>query len=500
LYDDIEYQNGLNPMSNDTDSDQWKDGAEYNYWHGKGIDDATAGKYMNNPDVDGDGITDYQEVYGYTVKVATSFDQNGNPIMQEKTMYGDPLLAYGQGKDSQGNPIWTDTDGDNIPDIVEVYFSNTTNIDNNATWEHIKSLYPGIGSYQWCREYYWALNGSDPSKAENWTQKAFNPFVVCNLPPMITTFTAEVHEYGEWNNKRYTIRTQFVVKDLRGVAEVKQELYELVTGKLYASHTYNPGAGYTVITAGWEFDVDYWTLTAYGYNVKGTVKGESGLSVSAEQKISGLVTMVVDAIMALGAMLLGGLQKAWEAVQSAYNTIRVWLLEKLEALLGPWASGLIRSIKTLGQFMVDISPYLDMQLNIENKEMLTNILKNLMQYLALFLIAKFYNDLYLGIVLLFSPFITTFLLFPEDFTTLTYKKIKEVAEIEIPNFQKTIHELAADYIIDSIIFGIILFIGIITLIEGISSKIEVKSIFGFLLCLVGFFALAIILLLVYFDP
>jgi len=469
-----------NPLSNDTD-----------------LPASDAYANCKNPDVDGDGITDYQEVYGYTVKVATSFDQNNNPIMQEKTMYGDPLLQY-----AQGNTIWTDTDGDGIPNIVEIYFSNTTNIDNETMWqEYLKNTATGslFGRYTWCRDYYHDLNASNSSAAENWTQKAFNPFVVCNLPPMITTFTAEVHEYGEWNNKRYTIRTQFVVKDLRGVSEVKQELYELITGKLYASHTYSPGAGYTVITAGWEFDVDYWTLTAYGYNVRGTVKGESGLSVSAEQKISGIVTMVVDAIMALGAMLLGGLQKVWEAVQSAYNTIRAWLLEKLEALLGPWASGLIRSIKTLGQFMVDISPYLDMQLNIENKEMLTNILKNLMQYLAIFLIAKFYNDLYLGIVLLFSPFITTFLLFPDDFTTLTHKKFKEVAEIEFPNLQKTIGELTAEFIIDSALFTILI-LCIKTLISAISKGVSWVIVVAASGCLIVFFIIGVILVHVYFDP
>jgi len=91
LNDSTEYQNGLNPLSNDTDSDQWLDGVEYSYWLSHGCNSADAYANCKNPDVDGDGITDYQKVYGYTVKVATSFDQNGNPIMQEKTLYGDPL-------------------------------------------------------------------------------------------------------------------------------------------------------------------------------------------------------------------------------------------------------------------------------------------------------------------------------------------------------------------------------------------------------------------------
>ncbi|MGC9060710.1 MAG: hypothetical protein ACP5JR_05720, partial [Thermoplasmata archaeon] len=190
----------------------------------------------------------------------------------------------------------------------EIYFSNITNIDNNTTWAQMCQTYSGFANYQWCREYYWSINGSDPSKAENWTQKAFNPFVVCNLPPMIVKFSAEPRKYGDWPNERYTIRTEFVVRDLRGVREVKQELFELWTNKLVASHTYRPGAGYTVITAGWEFDISGWTLSVYGYNVRGTVTGETGQSVSAEQKISGMLAIVADAITALGAMLLGGLQ------------------------------------------------------------------------------------------------------------------------------------------------------------------------------------------------
>jgi hypothetical protein len=83
----------------------------------------------NCGDLRHEGYWGYQEVNGYTVKVATSFDQNGNPIMQEKVMYGDPVQAY---KQSGGS--WTDTDANIIPDIVETYFSNTTNINNSRMW------------------------------------------------------------------------------------------------------------------------------------------------------------------------------------------------------------------------------------------------------------------------------------------------------------------------------------------------------------------------------
>jgi hypothetical protein len=45
--------------------------------------------------------------------------------------------------------------------------------------------------------------------------------------------------------------------------------------------------------------------------------------------------MVVDAIMALGAMLLGGLQKAWEAVQNAVNAIVEWIKSELTKVIEP---------------------------------------------------------------------------------------------------------------------------------------------------------------------
>ncbi|MEM3413688.1 MAG: hypothetical protein QXE27_07085, partial [Thermoplasmata archaeon] len=90
------------------------------------------------------------------------------------------------------------TDEDGIPDIVEIYFSNVSYIDNNSLWQQMIVSNGFASTYGWCREYYQTLNASDPSKAENWTQKAFNPFVVCNLPPMITSFSAEAHDEWGW--------------------------------------------------------------------------------------------------------------------------------------------------------------------------------------------------------------------------------------------------------------------------------------------------------------
>jgi len=110
LNDSTEYQNGLNPLSNDTDSNQWLDGVEYNYWLSHGCNSVQAYANCKNPDVDGDGITDYQEVKGYTVRIITCWNETGAPLHSDREMYGDPLQAY---KQSGGS--WTDTDADRIP-------------------------------------------------------------------------------------------------------------------------------------------------------------------------------------------------------------------------------------------------------------------------------------------------------------------------------------------------------------------------------------------------
>ncbi|MCX8173150.1 MAG: hypothetical protein N3F63_00855 [Thermoplasmata archaeon] len=69
-----------NPLSNDTDSDQWNDGAEFNYWKSKGFTDTKAAESCKTPDVDADSITDHQEVHGYTVKIIASWENDNNPV------------------------------------------------------------------------------------------------------------------------------------------------------------------------------------------------------------------------------------------------------------------------------------------------------------------------------------------------------------------------------------------------------------------------------------
>ena len=177
-------------------------------------------KYMDSDQwLDGNSITDYQEVHGYKVNVATSFNSQGNPIMREKLMFGNPLQAY---KQTDGS--WTDTDEDNIPDIVEIYFSNVTRIENEPV---------PISDYQFAKDYYFKIKyDQNASNAENWTQKQFNAFVTENNPPIITTLGIETTEnwgpcglFGATWLCSVTTKVTIKVFDVAGINTVKIRLY-----------------------------------------------------------------------------------------------------------------------------------------------------------------------------------------------------------------------------------------------------------------------------------
>jgi beta propeller repeat protein len=133
--DDWELDNGLNPWHDDAEADLDGDGLIniYEYANGSRAD---------NPDTDGDGLTDYEEVtqYGTNPSSADS-DSDGLTDFQEVRDYGtNPLLADTDGDgltDSQEvntyntNPLSGDTDGDGMPDGWEVGYSLNPLVDDS---------------------------------------------------------------------------------------------------------------------------------------------------------------------------------------------------------------------------------------------------------------------------------------------------------------------------------------------------------------------------------
>ncbi len=128
----FEYRHGLDIQSNDTDHDGINDGEEYHYWqeklkkvHPDWDDDrinSTAISYCRIPDVDGDGIPDGKEIKGYEVKIIVGWKSDGTPISRMRFISPSELNPLTPYKNKTG--VWTDTDQDGIPDIVESMLSN----------------------------------------------------------------------------------------------------------------------------------------------------------------------------------------------------------------------------------------------------------------------------------------------------------------------------------------------------------------------------------------
>ncbi|MEM3567860.1 MAG: hypothetical protein QXS83_04780, partial [Thermoplasmata archaeon] len=374
LKDSVEYTLGLNPLSNDTDSDQWLDAQEFQYWYilylemGIGVKDACAqaAKNCKTPDVDGDSITDYQEVFGYNVKIITGWGKDNTPISKEITMYGDPLRAY-----RQSSGAWTDTDSDGIPDIVEIYFSNVSYIDSDSLWQQMVVSNGFASTYRWCREYYQTLNASDPSKAENWTQKAFNPFVVCNLPPMITSFSAEAHEEWGWISgwggipywgvKACYLTISVVVKSVTGFTMVIIGARPLDKGEDTVVHVESIWSSTATVASysNVRLDVDWWTLKVTGYRARAYAVSyaedmSQAKSVEASHEIKGIITLIADALANLWQMLVSGLQKVWEAVEKAVNAIVEWVKKIVEEAIKKIVEPIFKILDSWGKDIIAV--------------------------------------------------------------------------------------------------------------------------------------------------
>jgi len=347
LNDSMEWEYGLNPLSNDTDCDQWDDYKEYNHWYGLINNKTIAAQYCQTPDIDGDGITDYQEVYGYTVMTVRSWIDE-KPYTSEWTMYGDPLQAY---KQTDGK--WTDTDADNIPDIVEIYFSNTTWIDNETLWQKMIVSNGLAGRYGWCREYYHELNASNSSLAENWTQKAFNPFVYNTMPPMVVSYSVTIEEIGNVWDKKAKISFEYHVRDVKGIKKMVVELSDSVFGMLDSRDISFHDDYPTECTYSDSFICELWHVVGTGIRLKGTVENivSDKVSVEWEHKglISGVISVIVDGAQALWQMLSGGLQKIWEAVAKAVSMIVEWVKEQINKILEPLIAPVKAAIESFGQ-------------------------------------------------------------------------------------------------------------------------------------------------------
>ncbi|MEM3567789.1 MAG: hypothetical protein QXS83_04410, partial [Thermoplasmata archaeon] len=224
---------------------------------------------------------------------------------------------------------WTDTDSDNIPDIVEIYFSNITWIDNDTMWQQMRGD-NGLGdAYGWCRDYYHELNASNSSAAENWTQKAFNPFVQNTMPPMIVNYSVRMSDES-WTDVRITYECN--ISDIKGIVKIVVELSDLITGwSITREHTVTWGEKKYFCSG--SFVVSKGTVTVNGVRLKITVWNIFWEAVYVEKEYRGILSEIVKEIEALAQMLAGGLQEVWNAVEKAVNAIVEWVKEIVKKMM-----------------------------------------------------------------------------------------------------------------------------------------------------------------------
>lgn len=109
----VEHAWNINCTQQDTDSDFLPDGVELLYFNGRGFDNATvvANGYLNNSDVDNDGILD-----GHELQLGT------DPLNNDTDFDG---LMDGAEMESLTSPLIEDCDNDGLLDGIEVLVVNT---------------------------------------------------------------------------------------------------------------------------------------------------------------------------------------------------------------------------------------------------------------------------------------------------------------------------------------------------------------------------------------
>ena len=202
----FEYNHSLNMNDPDTDHDGINDGAELHYWNvTRGLDMDTAIEYCKIPDVDGDNIPDGKEIKGYSVKIIVGWKSDGTPISRMRFISPDemdPLVPYGYYNATHVRK-WTDSDGDHIPDIAEIYLSN------RSKWSYFSTHYSALwNDYSWVSSYFWTVYSKDYNEHHNstaamqnatkWLRDQFNPLIVEHTPPVITKFHLSWNVQTSW--------------------------------------------------------------------------------------------------------------------------------------------------------------------------------------------------------------------------------------------------------------------------------------------------------------
>ncbi|MFO7907527.1 MAG: hypothetical protein R6U98_33070, partial [Pirellulaceae bacterium] len=265
-----------------------------------------------NPDTDGDGLQDGQEVNGYK---ATYFKKVGDDNKEKSRQINnaDPFRAYK--KITNDGIEWLDTDKDQIWDVIEGDPVNMT----KGKFDDV----PGIEGF---RSYYNEYKGDEEDINDQ-----FNPNVYECIIPITDNINVDTESDVGWTYADAWADITVDVMDTAGIEKVILEVTDRnnkVT--LYREDAEDLGNGWLRFET--TIDISYSSDYLTSYKVKVKAVDVNGNSFVTKEKVNGVFGGVISAIVDAVA---GFLADAWEAAKGLADMLWGWVKNKVLSLLEP---------------------------------------------------------------------------------------------------------------------------------------------------------------------
>ena len=285
-----------NPINSDADG--VSDYDEINGYEIK-MDNLTVKTDPLNPDSDGDGIPDGKEAFGYKIKIAREFDENGEPVWKEITLYGNPTKDESRTRDS---------DGDGISDYKEIHWKN----------------------YYILRKY-----AEKAGWNESVANQSFSPYIVWHFPAIVEKVKIEEDDGDWWKN---TVYYTFKIKIISPVeiSDFKM-IYKDSSTHIYIEENITAGEKWVTHT----FSGDLVYVKTMGYKIKVKATDINNNTVEFQKEFDGLFSGVLHFLEDIWNGIVGFFEEAAKAVAKAVNFIVEWIVN----LLKEGFEGMIDAIK-----------------------------------------------------------------------------------------------------------------------------------------------------------
>ncbi|MFQ6060609.1 MAG: hypothetical protein ACE5KV_04835, partial [Thermoplasmata archaeon] len=265
-------------------------------------------------DSDGDGSTDGQEKFGFTVVV--SWFDDGELKSEEVTVFGHPLMAFMEPDGT--TPL--DTDNDTIPDRDEADPWNST-------------------------DYAYYVNHPDVNETD--VEDQFNPFIRENVPPRVLNLKIKSREKWDW----IVVGIVPVYVCTHAWTEISVEVIEVSNFTLEVriddySNRYVVLEGEGLAWYEVSLDLDYVMDVLLDYTVKISAWDVNGnaLDPPLSKTVEGFFGGIINALSEFWDWIVGVAQAIGEAILEALSFVIDWLwgiiTSAVDALVKPIVEGL----------------------------------------------------------------------------------------------------------------------------------------------------------------